>query len=134
MPNNIPKLRKEMLDRNYRPARAPMGTRVELEGGCLKTSATFTTSASKQEANADKRRASGSYYGERITLVTPTADTSTERPPGGLQSPPKSYPVSTPYSLYSDGQKRLHNQSLKDNAPTVHSITPRQSKLTWGER
>lgn len=122
-----------MLSRDYKAPKTPKGSHVELEGGRLISSATFTTSASKQADNADKRKASGHYFGQRVELVTPTADTSTERPPGTLQSPPTSYPVSTPYSLYSDEQKRLHNLSLEDNAPTIHSVTPRQSKLTWGK-
>ena len=128
-----PKPRKEMLSRDYKAPKTPKGSHIELEGGRLISSATFSTSASKQEANADKRMASGSYFGQRVELVTPTADTSTERPPGTLQKPPTSVAYGKPYSLLDDRQRALHNLSLKDNGPTIHSVTPRQSKLTWGK-
>lgn len=128
-----PKPRKEMLSKSYKAPKTEKGSHVELEGGRLVSSPTFTTSASKQEANADKRKATGSHFGDRVHTVTsvPSTETDTGRP---LQAAPVSYKPANIYSNFTDEQKLLYNQELKDNAPVVIDLSARQKKMTRGKK
>lgn len=123
-----PKITKEMLAKGYQSPKEEKGIRIEGEGGHLTTSPAFTTSASAQEANADKRSTQGAYFGDRVEVISdPTVipEVDTGRP---LQPYPTTLNVCRQYGLMSDRQKELHNQGLKDNAPQVFSLTERQRK------
>ena len=75
------------------------------------------------------RRSDAGFTSRGVHTVTPpvvSTEFVTGRP---LQTPPTSLTPATPYSLFDDKQKRLHNQSLKDNEPEIFSITDRQSRL-----
>ena len=122
-----PKPRKEMLSRDYKAPKTVKGSHVELEGGRLISSATFSTSASKQAANADKRSELGNYYGDKVQLITGPIHTEVDTG-RSLQPYPTTLNVCRQYGLMSDRQKELHNQGLKDNAPQVFSLTDRQRK------
>ncbi len=128
-----PKLTKEMLSKDYQSPKTPKGIRIEGDGGHLTTSATFTTSAKAQEAEAAKRAdRGGDFFGDRVELVTPTPKTTEVNTGRKLYAPPTSMKVCQPYGLMTDKQKFLHNQNLKNNKPEVISLTNRQTKMLWG--
>ena len=130
-----PKLNKDMLAKDYVPAKQPKGERVELDGGRLQTRAAFTTSAKKQEAAAEKRKESGSHFGDRVTVVSPAPTDAPPGPPKGRLDPlPRSINYDRPYSHLTDRQKALFNENLKHNEPVVIKLSDRKNKKRTWER
>jgi len=132
-----PKPKKEMLSKEYKAPKTEKGSHIELEGGRLISSPTFTTSAKKQEANAEKREKLGNYFGERVRTVTPppavppvSPDTGSTPRTRALKAPPGSIEYDRPYSHFTPEQQALRKENLRDNGPVVISLTDRQQKQT----
>lgn len=92
-----------------------------------------TATRNKSTFGGGSRWGDQGFMSRGVHTVTPpiSTETDTGRP---LATPPTSLTPATPYSLFDDRQKRLHNQSLKDNEPQVFSITDRQSRLLHRKR
>ncbi|MDC0277600.1 hypothetical protein OAK87_01350 [bacterium] len=127
--SNTPKPRKEMLSKDYKAPKTPKGSHVELEGGRLISSPTFTTSAKRQEAIADKRKSEGHYYGARVGITE-----GTQKPSGLVDPKKKSHTSSRTVRPLTNDQGMIYSPLGPDpepeiTAPTVIPLTDRQSRL-----
>ncbi len=91
-----------------------------------------TTSADYHAERAEEREELGSYFGDRVTTVTPSPSKPSVTPVRPLKAPPSSLKYDRPYEHLTDSQKLAYNKGLRDNKPEIISLTDRQKKLTFG--
>ena len=130
-----PQIRAEQLQRGYKAPVTEVGKRINNADGSLVTTASFTTSAKRQERRAELRpdnTANSTGFATSVTSTEPPNQVSNlvqNRTPAGIQPPGGNLRYERPFSLKTDQEKEEARrvQSLDPSlAPTTHR--PRQTR------